>query len=77
MKIEVPDPEGLVFQEWAALLAEAATPLIVELPAGTFPESSWKSWAVNLFFTQEFAAGPNPVYYDSWELWAVDLAAAL
>lgn len=77
MKIDVPDPEGLAFQEWVALLAEAAPSLVVELPAGTFPEASWKSWAVNLFYTQEFASGPNPIYYDSWVTWAVDLAAAL
>ena len=64
-----PDPIGLQFVEWGAIVAEQLAPFGVAPPIN---EDSWRTWVCALFYVPELVALniPQPEGFDDWREWA-------
>lgn len=63
----LPQPQGLSFTDWAALLCEAFAELGLAQPPD---ETAWSSWACSLLYFPELATLPSPIGFNSWREWA-------
>ncbi len=66
----VPQPQGLTFRAWGALVAEQLAQYGVAAPSS---ETDWKPWVCALFYVPALAAAniPEPGSFADWQSWAV------
>ncbi len=69
LSIIAPQPYGLTFMQWTALIAEQLARYGV---SESMSEGEWKAWVCALFFIPELAAKniPTPDLYRNWQTWA-------
>jgi hypothetical protein len=69
LKLVVPDPNGLKFPEWGAVIAEQLAYAGVAPP---IDDNSWKTWVCALFYVPELAANNIPTAdgFMTWQEWA-------
>lgn len=65
----IPDPYGLEFRAWGALVAEQLAEQGVEAPTS----EAWQDWAASLQYAPALAAVPEPGGFPTWESWASSL----
>lgn len=65
----LPDPGGLKFMEWGAIVAEQLAQYGVSAP---LDEDGWKTWVCALFYVQELVSKniPSADGFDDWRDWA-------
>jgi hypothetical protein len=66
MSFVFPQPDGMDFQPWAALVAEQLATYGVGPPQG----NDWKTWASALFYVPALTSIPSPEGFNDWRLWA-------
>lgn len=71
-----PQPEGLKFSEWGAVVAEQLAEYGVAAPLG---DDSWKTWVCALFYVPELVSLniPSGDGFDTWSDWAVQFIGAV
>ena len=69
LHLVVPEPYGLKFTEWGAIIAEQLASAGVASP---IDDASWKTWVCALFYVPELAANNIPTAdgFSSWQEWA-------
>ena len=72
----IPEPYGLKFSEWGALVAEQLAQSGVSAP---LDENSWKTWVSALFEVPELVSMniPGSDGFDSWSDWAQSFIGAV
>lgn len=65
--IALPQPQGLKFLQWGALVAEQLAEFGILAPDS---EDAWKDWASALLYVPELAVVPDPNLFDDWVEWA-------
>jgi hypothetical protein len=65
--IALPQPQGLKFLQWGALVAEQLAEYGISSPDN---EAAWKDWASALLYVPELATIPDPNSFDLWDDWA-------
>lgn len=65
----LPEPEGLKFTEWGALVAEQLAQYGVAAP---LDDDGWRTWVCALFYVQELESKniPGADGFDDWRGWA-------
>lgn len=65
----LPEPSGLTFSQWGAVVAEQLSQYGVSAP---YNDDSWKTWVCALFYVPELVAMniPSAEGFDTWEPWA-------
>ena len=65
----LPDPSGLKFTHWGALVAEQLAPYGISAP---YNEDSWKTWVCALFYVPELVSMniPSADGFEDWSAWA-------
>lgn len=68
MSIFLPQPQGLLFSDWAAQVAEQLSQYGVSGPNS----DDWKTWACALFYVPQLAGQniPEPHGFTDWSSWA-------
>jgi hypothetical protein len=76
LSIFVPQPYGLKFTDWGALVAEQLATYGVAAPIN---EDAWKTWVCALFYIPELTALgiPSPEQFPNWQTWAERFIACL
>jgi hypothetical protein len=66
---QFPDPTGMTFTQWGAIVAEQLAEFGVSAP---MDEEGWKTWVCALFYVPELVAAnmPTPDGLDGWQEWA-------
>lgn len=69
LAIFLPQPYGLKFTDWGALVAEQLATYGVSAPTN---EDAWKDWVCTLFYIPELTALgiPSPEQFPNWQSWA-------
>lgn len=69
LAIFLPQPYGLKFTDWGALVAEQLATYGVSAPIN---EDAWKTWVCALFYIPELTALgiPSPEQFPDWQTWA-------
>jgi hypothetical protein len=72
----LPEPKGLKFSEWGAVVAEQLAKYGVAAP---YNDDSWKTWVCALFHVPELVAMniPSAENFDDWERWAEQFIGAV
>jgi hypothetical protein len=67
--IQLPDPQGISFNDWGARVTEEFAQYGVPVP---FAEDRWKDWACSLFHVDSLVRRgiPAPDGFNDWRLWA-------
>jgi hypothetical protein len=65
--IALPQPQGLKFQQWGALVAEQLAAFGISAPDS---DEAWQTWASSLNYVPELAVIPDPAGFNDWETWA-------
>ena len=65
--VTIPDPAGLEFAAWGALVAEQLAVYGVFAP---LDDVAWSDWACTLLYSPELAAIPEPYGFQDWRDWA-------
>ena len=65
----LPDPSGLEFVQWGAVVAEQLATYGVAMP---YNNDSWKTWVCALFYVPELVSMniPSADHFDDWRDWA-------
>lgn len=63
----LPFPQGLSFENWAALVCEQYAGQGVQDPVS---EANWQEWARYLLYVPALAFIPDPSGFKSWKDWA-------
>lgn len=65
----IPNPEGLKFTDWGALVAEQLAEFGISSP---YNEDSWKTWVCALFYVPELVEMNIPTAdgFETWQEWA-------
>lgn len=65
----IPQPEGMKFTQWTALVAEQLAAYGV---GAATDDETWKTWVCALFYIPELVAKnvPTPDQYSEWPAWA-------
>jgi hypothetical protein len=74
--ITLPEPFGLKFTEWGAIVAEQLAQYGISAPSN---DDSWKTWVCALFYVPELASMniPGGDGFDDWSLWAQQFIGAV
>lgn len=69
LSIIAPQPYGLTFLQWTALVTEQLARYGV---SESLSEGEWKAWVCALFYVPELNAKniPSPDQFTSWQAWA-------
>ena len=69
MNLYLPEPYGMEFVEWGAIVAEQLASFGVSAP---YNNDSWKTWVCALFYVPELVAMNIPTAdgFDDWSEWA-------
>lgn len=72
----LPEPEGLKFTDWGAIVAEQLAQYGVSAP---LDEEGWKTWVSALFYTQDLVSKniPSADGFDDWRSWAQQFIGAV
>jgi len=72
----LPEPAGLTFQQWGAVVAEQLAQYGVLPP---YNNDSWKTWVCALFYVPELVAMsiPSAEGFDDWTPWAEQFIGAV
>ena len=72
----LPEPKGLKFSQWGAVVAEHLAKYGVAAP---YNDDSWKTWVCALFYVPELVAMniPSAEGFDDWERWAEQFIGAV
>ncbi len=62
-----PDPQGLKFSQWGAMVAEQ---LAFEGVTAPRDELGWMDWAQGLLYAPALAVLPEPNGFHDWQSWA-------
>lgn len=62
----IPDPIGLEFRAWGALVAEQLAANGVSAPTN----DGWREWGSQLLMNPQLAAIPEPYGFNDWREWA-------
>lgn len=73
-----PNPDGLKFHEWGAVVAEQLASYGVAAPLGS-GDDGWKTWVCALFYVPELVSLniPSAEGFDSWADWANQFIGAV
>ena len=76
ISVTVPEPFGLKFSEWGALVAEQLAQYGVSAPIN---DDSWKTWVCALFYVPELVSMniPGGDGFDDWSQWAQQFIGAV
>ena len=76
ISVTVPEPFGLKFSEWGALVAEQLAQYGVSAPIN---DDSWKTWVCALFYVPELVSMniPSGDGFDDWSDWAQQFIGAV
>ena len=76
ISVIVPEPFGLKFSEWGALVAEQLAQYGVSAPIN---DDSWKTWVCALFYVPELVSMniPGGDGFDDWSQWAQQFIGAV
>jgi hypothetical protein len=68
IQLEIPQPQGMVFADWAAVAAEQ----LAQYGVSGSSSDDWKTWAYALFYVPELTARniPSPDGFPDWTSWA-------
>lgn len=74
--VTLPQPDGLKFSEWGAIVAEQLAPYGVAAPLS---DNSWKTWVCALFYVPELVSmnTPSGDGFDDWTEWAKQFIGAV
>lgn len=66
-RLPFPDPTGLEFAPWGAVVAEQLAVFGILAP---YDDTNWQDWAASLLYAPELAAFPEPYGFADWREWA-------
>jgi hypothetical protein len=71
-----PDPHGLKFSEWGAVMAEQLAAYGVSAPTD---DDGWKTWVCALFYVPELVSMniPGADGFDDWSDWATQFIGSV
>ena len=67
IRLTIPQPQGLQFTEWAALVAEQLATFAVPAPTD---EKLWREWVEQLLQEPQLGFTPLPTGHSTWIDWA-------
>lgn len=72
----IPQPDGLKFTEWGAVVAEQFGQYGISAP---YNEDSWKTWVCALFYVPDLVAMniPSAEGFELWSDWANQFIGAV
>lgn len=71
----VPQPGGLSFEEWSAVLSEQFAEY--GLPEEHPTEGNWREWALRVRGVDALAEVPEPTFFEGWREWGERVVEAL
>lgn len=72
ISLSIPQPQGLQFVKWGAIVAEQLAGFGIQAPAS---EETWQGWAASLLQEPELGLMPSPLGFNDWHDWASSFKA--
>lgn len=70
--ISIPQPQGLQFVQWGAIVAEQLAGFGIQAPAN---EENWQEWGSSLLHEPQLGLMPSPLGFNNWHDWASSFKA--
>jgi hypothetical protein len=70
--LSIPQPQGLKFVQWGAIVAEQLAGYGIQAPAN---EEAWQEWGASLLHEPKLGVAPSPIGFNDWQDWASSFKA--